>query len=288
MIRNAILSILVWSLLCVAKVSAQLPEKVGGLISADRSAAAISQSNNSPHAGLSSIVDKESQFFVPSPVNAVNYLKNRPNLPDLLTWQPNFALVSRSLDWGVTSGPMQFQKVGAIKRYGQYLTVWRRDKKGNWRVHIRAEVENYGKGSPLPLEYFEPDNRNYLKHRSHVRLGQREEVVKQTDNLFATVLKADTRKGYEEFMAEDARFYFPWQGEIVGRKNIVDLLKKEGIEIETEGNDVGRAYSGEFAYTAGTATVGFKDKVVKFNYVRIWQLTNDYEWKVILEMMFER
>lgn len=286
MVRKHIF-VLFFVLLSAARLSAQLPDKVGGLISADRSAASISERNN-PHAALSSIVDKQSIFFVPSSVNALNYLNNRPNLPDVLTWNPNFALVSRSLDWGVTSGPLEFQKVGAIKRYGQYVTVWRRDKRGNWRVHVRAEVENYGKHQPRAMVYHEPDDQWFLKHRSDVRLDQRKEVVMQTDNLFATVLKANTRKGYEEFLDENARLYFPWKGEVIGRKNIVSLLAKEKIEIDTESKDVGRAYSGEFAYTSGTATVGLKDKVLKFNYIRIWKLTGDYEWKVILEMMFER
>ncbi|MFD2597679.1 YybH family protein [Sphingobacterium corticis] len=266
---------------------AQLPEKVGSLISVDRNAANTSNREN-PHAGLISIVDKESSFFVPSSVNALNYLNNRPNLPDRLNWQPNFALVSRSLDWGVTSGPTQYQRTGAIKRFGQYVTIWRRDKKGNWRVHVRAEVENYGKQEAAKLEYFEPDNQKYLKHRSMVRLNQREEVVFQTDKLFSHVLKADTRAGYTEFLADDVRYYFPWQPEIVGRDKVIDMFTKERIEIDTEPEDVGRAYSGEFAYTSGTATVGLKDKVVKFNYIRVWQLKNDYQWKIILEMMFER
>ncbi len=265
----------------------QLPNKVGSLITVDRNASNLSSREN-PHAGLTSIVDKESSFFVPSRVNALNYLNNRPNLPDVLTWEPNFALVSRSMDWGVTSGAQQYQRTGAIKRYGQYVTVWRRDKKGKWRVHVRAEVENYGKQKAADLEYFEPDDKDYLKHRSMVRLNQREEVVLQTDKLFSHILKADTRTGYDEFLADDVRYYFPWQPEIVGRKNVIDMFTKERIEIDTEAEDVGRAYSGEFAYTSGTATVGLKDKVVKFNYVRIWQLKNDYQWKVILEMMFER
>ncbi|MVZ61618.1 DUF4440 domain-containing protein [Sphingobacterium humi] len=266
---------------------AQLPEKVGGLLSVDKTAANLSRTEN-PHTGLKYMVDKLSTFFVPSPVNAVNYLDNRPNIPDVLTWNPNFALVSRSLDWGVTSGPLEFQKVGAIKRYGQYVTVWRRDKKGAWKVHVRAEVENFGKGKSSGLEYYEPDEKAYLKHRSDKRLQQREEVVKQTDELFSTILKADTKTGYNEFLADDARFYFPWQPEMEGREKVVAFLKKERIEIDTDPVGVGRAYSGEFAYTNGTATVGMKDKVVKFNYIRIWQLKEDFQWKVILEMMFER
>lgn len=275
--------VLVWSV----AVFGQLPDKVGSLLSVDRSAAVLS-SRESAHAGLISVVDKESTFFVPSAVNARNYLNNRPNLPDVLAWEPNFALVSRSLDWGMTSGPLEFQKIGAIKRYGQYVTIWRRDKKGNWRVHVRAEVENYGKGEPAKMKLLEPDDEHYIKHRSTVRLDQRKEVVFQTDKLFSHILKADTRAGYKEFLADDVRFYFPWQPETIGRDNVISMLTKERIEIDTEPEDVGRAYSGEFAYTSGTATVGLKDKVVKFNYLRVWQVMDDFQWKIILEMMFER
>ena len=266
---------------------AQLPEKVGGLLNVDKTAANLSKTEN-PRAGLKYMIDKESVFYVPSPVNAVNYLDNRPNIPDVLLWNPNLVLVSRSLDWGVTSGPIEFQKVGSIKRYGQYLTVWKRDKKGNWKAQLRAEVENYGKKKAGVLEYYEPDNKAYLKHRSVKRLEQREEVVFQTDELFSTILKADTKTGYKEFLASDARFYFPWQNEIEGSENVLNFIKKERLEIDTEPTEVGRAYSGEFAYTMGNATVGTKEKVVKFNYIRIWQLKDDYNWKVILEMMFEK
>ena len=147
---------IVATLLCSMAFSlayGQLPDKVGSLIMADRTAANISRSEN-PHAALLSIADKESVLYVPSPVNALDYLNNRPNLPDVLTWKPNFGLVSKSQEWGVTSGPMEFQKMGSIKRYGQYLTIWHRDRKGRWKIHARAEVENYGKDASSDLVFF--------------------------------------------------------------------------------------------------------------------------------------
>ncbi|GGH22483.1 nuclear transport factor 2 family protein [Sphingobacterium alkalisoli] len=265
----------------------QLPDKVGGLITADKNAAAISKMQN-PHAAFMSIIDKESIFYVPSAVNAFNYLSNRPNIPDVMTWEPNFAIVSRSLDWGLTSGKMEFQKVGAVKRHGQYLTVWKRGKKGDWKVAVRAEVENYGEKASSDLIYFEPDDSWYLKHRSQVRLKQREDIVFQTDELFSTILKANNETAYKEFLADDVRFYYPWQEEIESKSNVLSFLKKQRYEIVTEPTEVGRAYSGEFAFTSGTATVHSKDKATKFNYIRVWQLKDDYQWRVIIEMLFER
>lgn len=283
---NLFKSILFAGLLSANFAFGQLPDKVGGLIAADKAAAYISKTQT-PHAGLSSIIDKESVFYVPSSVNAFNYLNNRPNIADVMSWDPNFALVSKSLEWGVTSGKMEFQKVGAVKRHGQYLTIWKRGKKGAWKVDLRAEVENFGKNEAKELTYLEPDNSWYLKHRSQVRLKQREDIVFSTDQLFSTVLKSDNQAGYKEFLAEDARFYYPWQEEIEGKANILSFLKKQRFDIVTEPINVGRAYSGEFAYTQGTATVHSKDKAVKFNYIRIWQLKDDYQWRVILEMLFE-
>ncbi|NGF56833.1 DUF4440 domain-containing protein [Parapusillimonas sp. SGNA-6] len=285
--KSSYILFLIFYIACVYPAYAQLPNKVGGLISADRNAAVLSK-KESPHAAFMSIVDKQSVFYVPSPVNALNYLNNRPNIADVMSWDPNFAVVSKSLDWGVTSGKMEFQKVGAIKRYGQYLTVWKRGKKGVWTVVLRAEVENFGKKKPADLVYFEPDDSWYLKHRSQVRLKQREDVVFSTDELFSTILKADNAAGYREFLTDDSRFYYPWQEEIIGKNNVLAFIKKQRIDIITEPASVGRAYSGEFAYTQGTATVHTKEKAIKFNYIRIWQLTEEYKWKVMLEMLFER
>ncbi len=266
---------------------AQLPDKIGGLISADRNAAAISK-QQSPYDALSSIIDKESVFYVPSAVNALNYLNNRPNISDVMIWEPNFALLAKSQEFGVTSGKIQFQKVGAVQRNGQYIIIWKRNKKGDWKVDLRAEVENYGKNEPKELFYVEPDDSGYQMQRSKARLQQREEIIMSTDELFSKVLMADNQAAYKEFLDDDVRFYFPWQEEISGKNNVLNFLKKQRIDIVTTPVKVGRAYSGELAYSLGTAVVYDKDKEVKFNYIRVWKLSSDYQWRVALEMLFER
>src|SRR5690606_41662127 len=109
-----------------------------------------------------------------------------------------------------------------------------------------------------------------------------------TDELFSTVLKVDNQHAYNEFLADDVRFYYPWQEEIVGKSQVLSFLKKQRIEIVTEPQSVGRAYSGEFAYSMGNATVHTKDKATKFNYLRTWQLNDEFQRRVILVMLRER
>src|SRR3546814_11541900 len=67
-------------------VTAQVLGKVGSLLMADRTAARLSEIQG-PHAAWMSVVDRNSTFFTPAPVNALDYLDNRPNIPDVMTWR---------------------------------------------------------------------------------------------------------------------------------------------------------------------------------------------------------
>jgi len=267
--------------------SAQLLGKVGSLLAADRTAARLSATEG-PHAALLSIVDRNSTFFTPAPTPALEYLNNRPNIPDVLTWKPTFAAVAKSMEWGVTAGPMSFQRVGAVKRYGEYLAVWRRDRKGNWKIDLRATVEHHGRKEEPDLQYIEPDDKDYTRFRTKERIQQRKEIVLQNDQLLSAVLKSNAEVAYGEFLAEDARFYFPWHTPIVGKKNILAFVDKQDIAIEAESLVASRSYSGELAYSYGTAKVATATDQIMCNYVRIWQLQPDFQWRVVIEMLFER
>lgn len=273
----------IWS----APTFAQVLGKVGSLLSADRSAARISATEG-PHAALTSIVDRNSIFFAPSPVNAMEHLKNRPNIPDVMTWKPTFAAVSKSMEWGVTSGSLSFQRVGAIQRYGEYLSVWRRDRKGNWKIDLRAQIEHHGGKEEPELLYIEPDDKDYTKFRTKERIQQRKEIVMSNDQLLSAVLKSNAAVAYGEFLADDARFYFPWNTPITGKDNILNFIKKQDVAILSESLVASRSYSGELAYSYGTASVATANQQFKCNYVRIWQLQPDFQWRVVIEMLFER
>lgn len=267
----------------------QIPDKVGSLLSADRAAARISASEG-PHQALLSIADRNSIVFSRSAVNALEYLNNRPNIPDVLTWRPTFAAISKSMEWGVTSGSIAFQRVGAVRRYGEYLTIWKRDRKGIWKIALRAQVEHHGESDGLGLTLIEPNDAAYVKHRSEARLQQRKDIILSNDKLFSTVLRSNNELAYEEFLADDARLLLPWQSPKVGKASILDFLKEQDMEVITEPEQVDRSYSGELAYSYGSATVTHRGQEAPqaHNYVRIWQLQPDFQWRVIIELLFER
>jgi len=287
------LALLIAFLLSGAPAIAQLPNKVGSLINADRTMAKLSASET-PYQALLSMTDKETVFFSPGPVQGLKHMKNRPNVPDLMHWNPSFSGIAKSMEFGFTTGPVTFQRIGAPKRNGQYLTVWKRDRKGLWKISAHAISENYGNSKTTEEEYLpnaifiEPDSSGYLKHRSQVRLNQRKDVVESNDRLFATILKTDNTLAFLEFLADDVRFYFPWNEPIKGKIDVLDYLEAQNLNIETEIEHVDRAYSGELAYSYGTASIRQNGPPKKYNYIRVWQRQDDHQWRVIIEFYSER
>src|SRR5690606_23693149 len=266
--------------------TAQVPGKVGSLLMADRTAARLSETEG-PHAALLSVVDRNSTFFTPAPVDALEYLNNRPNIPDVMTWRPTFAAISKSMEWGVTTGTLSFQRIGAIKRYGEYLTVWRRDRKGNWKINLRAQVEHKGGNNEPDMRYVEPDDKDYTRFKTKERIAQRKEIVMNNDQLLSTVLKTDAAIAYGEFLTDDARLYFPWRTPVIGKAAILDFVKGQDLAVQAKSLVASRSYSGELAYSYGEAAVVTKSETFKCNYGRIWQLQPDFQLRVIIGMLFE-
>lgn len=277
-----------------SSVFAQLPNKVGSLINADRTLAKLAQ-NDTPYKAFLSVTNKETIFFSPDPVGGLKYMKNRPNIADVMQWDPEFSGIAKSMELGFTTGHMSFQRVGAPKRHGQYLTIWKRDNKGIWKIALHGVSENYGQREFIPDEsmpnnlFIEPDSLGYLKHKSQVRLNQRKDVVESNERLFATVLKSDNALAFLEFLDPEVRFYFPWEAPIKGRIDVIDYLESKNLEVETEVSFVDRSYSGELAYSYGTATIRHKGaSPKKYNYIRVWQRQPDHQWRVIIEFYSER
>jgi ketosteroid isomerase-like protein len=69
-----------------------------------------------------------------------------------LRWQPSSAEISKSGDLGYTVGSYTItrmdEKVGAILGTGKYLTVWRMQKDGSWKVEFDTGVPDTPPASP--------------------------------------------------------------------------------------------------------------------------------------------
>src|SRR3546814_18733192 len=92
--------------------------------------------------GLKYDVDKNTTDFKPMPEPSLENLKNMPNIPDVISLNPVMAKIAKSNEWGFTTGPLVYQQIGLPKKYGEYLSVWKRNKKSDWKIALKPNIQN--------------------------------------------------------------------------------------------------------------------------------------------------
>ncbi len=231
------------------------------------------------------VSDNNTIAFRPGPVLAQKYYKDQPDSLGILEVDPAYARIAKSADWGFTCGPYTFKsdEAGSRTFYGTYVSVWKKNRKGVWKLALDAGVLHKKPTKELKRLYINPGNEIFLHQRSDTRLQQREDIVFSTDKLLATITKADNKIAQNEFLTDDSWLLFPGNEPVTGKKAIMEFWKTNGYKAITVPVKADRSYSGEMAYTYGNATILAK----KYNYIRIWEVQPGYKWNVILEMFTE-
>ncbi|HEX8376270.1 MAG TPA: hypothetical protein VF602_00530, partial [Pedobacter sp.] len=120
----------------------QTEDKVSQLISAENYFSALAKKKGIKKAFLS-VSSEETIIFKPAPISPEKYFKKKSDSLGHLSWQPVYARIAKSGDWGITSGPSTYQASDTSKiHYGDYLSVWKKNTKGVWKLAINLGVEH--------------------------------------------------------------------------------------------------------------------------------------------------
>lgn len=121
------------------------------LVTAEQTFAADASVRGARAAFLEALAD-DGVVFAPGPTSGKAVWTARPDDKNRLEWAPAVAEVAASGDLGYTSGPWRFIATGADKAsaFGHYLTVWKKQADGHWKVLVDHGV-NHAE-SPFPLK----------------------------------------------------------------------------------------------------------------------------------------
>src|SRR5690606_25164343 len=106
----------------------------------------------------------------------------------VFSWEPVYARIAKSGDWGFTSGPFTFQEdENTSMKYGSYLSLWKKDKK-TWKLAYTAAVfHEKPKNTEPRLVFLNPKNNKFLHQKSQSRLQQRKDIILSSDQLYSTI-----------------------------------------------------------------------------------------------------
>ncbi len=258
--------------------------KVSSLVAAENYFAATVKEDGLRD-GFLKVSDDETLVFRPNPVKAKAFYDKKQIDPGQLSWEPTLARISRSGNWGFTTGPYIYTPNDeGSKSYGQYLSIWRANKKGVWKLALDIGTPHLSPVNEPALDFIDPKNSKFFRQISPARLQQRRDMIMASDKLLASSLTKSSSLGYDTFLGDNARLIFPGIEPVIGKNNIIKYITEQGIGIFSEPVEADRSIGSDLAYTYGTAQITKNNKTTKYNYVRVWESQEGFKWNVIVEL----
>lgn len=219
--------------------------------------------------------------FRPNPVNARTFYAAQPESKDI-SWTPVYAKVSRSGDWGFTTGP--YTEKGDQTAYGQYLSVWRANNSGKWELVLDLGTSNNKPLNKVTPEFIEPKDFYKPKFLNDKQRAAGTDIIATTEKTLNTTLKSYGIAALGGFLNPDARVLFPGYEPIIGKDKVLPFFNGMVSKMSLKTTKVNKADGGDLAYTYGVATIDYKaDLRESFNYVFIYERQADHNWNLIVQ-----
>jgi len=217
--------------------------------------------------------------FRPNPVNAKTYYATQGDTKDL-SWTPAYARVSRSGDWGFTTGPFTYK--GTQTTYGQYFSVWKAAANGKWELVLDLGTEHNKPLNKVTSEFVEPKDfykPKFLNDRQRLAGAN---IIETTEKTLNATLKSYGVSAFAGFVNPDVRVLFPGYEPIIGKDKALAFFNSMISKVNLKTTKVDKADGGDLAYSYGVAAVDYKaDLRESFNYVFIYERQADHNWNLI-------
>jgi ketosteroid isomerase-like protein len=243
------------------------------------------------HDAFLTYLAEESIVFDPRPADGREVHAKREESTGTLIWWPVWAEIASAGDMGYTTGPWEFRRVvegDTAVGYGHYVSVWKKQADGGWRVAIDAG-NAYGKPEIIERDLVVPDY-----HRPTVEPLEAEDVaaaqaaLRESDSALAEL---SASKGAVAVLVnhstEDVRFYRMGAYPTVGKEAMRVALSEMKGRLSWEPMDAVISQSADLGYTYGISRFESEDQeqmTVEYSYLRIWKKAPGGSWKLALDL----
>ncbi len=221
--------------------------------------------------------------FRPGPVNGQEAWGKRPETGLDLIWEPMFAAISRSGNFGYTTGPAKWKankKDEKFLGYGQFVSIWKKQKDGSWKVALDLGIENPDPaGKPEALRIAIPEKEIADKSSP----AARRPTLQDAQTAFVALAKLDFTKAFREAASDGVRLYRDGSFPAIGRDAGMHLLEPEqaGVTMQIMKGDI--SSSADLAYHYGTYSDTQTQAAKTGHFFQIWQTDAAGAWKLVLD-----
>lgn len=269
------------------------------LVESERAFARTSVEKGMRDAFLAYLAD-DSIMFRPGPVDGKKIWRERQPPKGVLSWQPILADVARSGEMGYTTGPWEFREKSMADNpvaYGYFVSVWKKQADGSWKVALDIGTDNPAPTSPAPPARSPADASKPAKNGgAKTDAGGERAALLELDREFD---KASTAQGFHDafraYAAEDVRLHRQNSFPAVGKAASLSALSAARGALNWQPLNAGVSRSGDLGYTYGSyelkgdasagAAAATATNAASGHYLRIWKRQADGSWKVVLDLL---
>ena len=270
-----------------ALADAQKPGALDSLVNAERAFAKTATEKGIRDSFLE-FFDEAAIAFDPSPVSATARLRSRPGRPFSeyeLRWEPRTGDVAASGDLGWLTGPSTFidhTSPTPTPHHGNYLSVWRRQSDGPWRVFIDIGSDppnavTFAEGFtrfPFPSHYSGPDRKS----------AGVATLLEADKSLNARVAADGPGAAYSSVTNNSSRLHRSGFMPPIGSAAIRAWFEANASVMSASTSAADAANSADLGYSYGTYEVK-SPSPQKGAYVRVWQRDASGKWLLVADVV---
>jgi ketosteroid isomerase-like protein len=223
--------------------------------------------------------------LTPDPVSAKERLRAQPAQPFSvveIVWEPRTGDIAASGDLGWLTGPstiINHAGPSPAPRYGNYLSVWRRQPDGAWRVYI-----DIGVPTPEPPPFAPGFTRASIARYTGTegKAASTRALLDVDRELNARVALAGTARAYAERLTAAARLHRSGILPLVGSAAIGAWLTQHAASMTATSTTAEASAAGDLGYSYGTYTL--RADMPPTAYLRIWTRDADGRWWMGVEV----
>jgi ketosteroid isomerase-like protein len=279
-------------ILLASDVIAQEPDSTSALFKmreAECNFARASVMNGRNAAFVEYFADESILFTDKWITNGKEYWEEKKKRPVVLKWEPEFMDISAGRDFGISTGPWEMQEYRpntAPLATGYFLTVWKEQSNGTWKVILDAGSETPPPDANKHSFSFPEEADKALFNPAIIDTKITNNELAETEKQFMMAWKNNpVPDTYASFLAPDARIQLSGHLPLTNTKTIAIGIAQLDKTINWTTEGYGAASSGDLGFTYGYLEIANDLKGTKGHYVRIWRKQPFGKWAIEIEML---
>ncbi|WP_324672215.1 hypothetical protein [Hymenobacter sp. GOD-10R] len=208
-----------------------------------------------------------------------------PVQPGVLSWQPQYADIAASGDFGYTTGPFEVRPgtiTDAPVGFGQFTSVWRKTSTGEWKVVADVGVTHAAPGQPSDASVLTPPTVSTQKVAPIDTAARRQELLAAEANLGRLAATKSLQAAYKAVLpaSPTVRLYRSGSLPYVGAAATAFAATQTQPATYSDARAVVAA-SGDLGFTYGYGQL--QDK--KGPFLRIWKRGAKSNWQLVHEVL---